>query len=172
MQRLFFALLPSAELRQQFEKIRLPYLENSIAKAVHFENLHITLAFLGDVSEFQRQCFENAADSLIFKPFTLSLDRVGYWRKPQILWLGTTQICEPLHYVVKSLHEKCHSCGFKPDVRPYQAHITLARQYYSRQFQSTDISPIFWSVRNIHLMESTFSAIGVHYKVLRSWQAE
>lgn len=171
MQRLFFAILPSVDLCQQFEKIRSPYLEHSTAKIVQSENLHITLAFLGNVSEFQRSCFERSADSLIFKSFTIPMDRIGYWRKPQILWLGNSKTCEPLQTLVKSLHEKCTSCGYKPDVRPYQAHITLARQYYSRHFQSIDISPIFWSVQNIHLMESTFSHTGVH-KALRSWQAQ
>jgi len=172
MQRLFFALLPSDELRQQFENLRRSLLEKQSAKAVDLKNLHITLAFLGNVSELQRLCFEKAADSLIFKPFELSLDSIGYWRRPQILWLGNSKTCPLLQQLVQALNEKFIPCGFKPDSRPYQAHITLARHYRNRQFQPIDISPILWTVKNIYLMQSTFLPTGVQYDIIRNWQAK
>jgi len=172
MQRLFFALWPENKLRQQFVKIRSPYLENIKAKPVHIDNLHITLAFLGSVSESQRVCFEELANSLKFKPFQLSLDQVGYWRKPQILWLGHSTPCEPLQQFVKSLNEKLIFCDFKPEPRPYKAHVTLARKYQNRHFQQTIIPPIIWEIEDIYLVESVTLSTGVQYKVVNNWSGK
>jgi len=169
MQRLFFALWPKDILRQHFVKIRQSYLENAKAKPVNPNNLHITLAFLGNISESQRTCFEESANSLQFKPFQIQLDQLGYWRRPQILWLGNSTHCEPLQQLVKSLNEKLVICGFKPETRPYKAHVTLVRKYHSRQFQPATISPIIWTVEDIHLVESVNSPTGVQYKILRTW---
>jgi 2'-5' RNA ligase len=168
--RLFFALWPDDHIRQQ-----LWALSCSLGKNVHHagkpvapENLHITLAFLGVVDDDMRECAVRVAAAVQTGSFVLTLDRVGYWGRPRIQWLG----CEPapvaLQGLVGMLNQQLISCGYQPETRSFVPHITLRRK--SRPLpRDIRFDPIRWHVRDFCLVESVTHEQGPEYRVLESW---
>ena len=100
--RLFFAVHPSPAQRQELADWRAttwPRLHNPVSVA----NLHMTLLFLGEMTQEGCQQLISRIAEVQGTPFTLELDRPGYWRKQQILWLGLSRYPKPLMKLVSDL---------------------------------------------------------------------
>jgi 2'-5' RNA ligase len=143
-------------------------LPRAAGRRVREENLHCTLVFLGAVEAAQRLCLEDAAALVRAEPFTLTLDRLGYFRRPQVAWLGCTTTPAALQALVAGLNYGAASCGFPPEQRPYEVHLTVARKL-RRDPGRMPIMPIAWPVQQFALMESVSESDGVHYRPLRFW---
>ncbi len=169
-QRLFFALWPAAALQEAIDG-RAHKLIGKRAKRVPAHNLHITLAFLGSVSDGQRACYEQVAAGVQTPAFTLSLQRIGHWPAPRILWLGPSQQPEALLTLVQNLNTTLLTCGYTPEIRPYQAHMTLARKV-DRSLPVREIEPIAWEVDSFALVESVTAPEGARYQVLKRWSLQ
>lgn len=166
-QRLFFALWPTEAQRQQLATYQT-LLKDCGGRLVAIDNLHITLAFLGSVDAGTRHCLEQAADNFALPKFTLQLDQLGFWRRPQVVWLGADTTPEPLHALAVSLKKAMIGCELEPDERPFQAHMTLMRKAHRPPFVST-VDPFIWDVHDFALVISEMRPEGVHYEVLRRW---
>ena len=85
--RLFFALWPGQQQRQALHNLarKLP-LEN--ARLLAPGNTHLTLAFLGQVEAPVYARLVEAAGDIRCPEFSLCLDRLGWWQKPKIAWVG------------------------------------------------------------------------------------
>lgn len=167
-QRLFFALWPNESLRDRLHALTPRALAPGSGRHVRRDNLHITLVFLGSVDLKTRECVENVASALDCESFTLSLDELGYWPKPRILWVGASRLPEQLRRLVETLNEQLIACGPNPEKRPYRAHMTLARKV-KKHPRADAIAPIDWHVDHFVLVESHTRPNGVSYQVLRSW---
>lgn len=165
-QRLFFALWPDDGLRSELK--RLARQAGRGGRPVSPDNFHITLAFLGCVTAPTRACLEHAADAIRLPPFTVSLDRIGYWARPRVVWLGAAETPEPLRFLVSQLNRGVEQCGLRPDSRPFQPHLTLLRKA-SRGPTRTEVPSLQWTVEQFALAESTTLASGAVYHVLRRW---
>ena len=91
--------------------------------------LHLTLAFIGDAPRKVTREIEYALADIRFEPFELSLAGVGMFGKPgnpKTLWAGVANRA-PLQH----LHEKIATALGRIDVevdrRKYKPHVTLAR---------------------------------------------
>jgi RNA 2',3'-cyclic 3'-phosphodiesterase len=168
-QRLFFALCPELELQQRFAQAAAALLPHAAGRRVRAENLHCTLVFLGAVAATQRLCLEDAASLVRAEPFTLTFDRLGYFRRPQVAWLGCTTTPAALQALVTGLSNGSASCGFPPEQRPYAVHLTVARKL-RRDPGRLPLLPIAWPVKQFVLMESVSETDGVHYRPLRFWE--
>lgn len=168
-QRLFFALWPESILQQHLAKTALALLPDPKVRHVPAENLHCTLVFLGDVDAAQRLCVEDAASLVRAQRFTMTVNRFGYFRRPQVAWLGCTTTPAPLLALVAELNLAAAACGFSPEKRRYEPHISIARHLRQDPGRLTML-PIFWDVERFALMESVTNKNGVHYLPLRFWQ--
>jgi RNA 2',3'-cyclic 3'-phosphodiesterase len=169
-QRLFFALCPEPALQEHLAHTAATVLPSAAGRRVRAENLHCTLVFLGAVDAAQRLCLEDAASRIQAEAFTLTLDRLGYFRRPQVAWFGCSTTPAALQGLVAGLSDAAARCGFPPERRLYdEVHLTVARKL--RQDPGRlPIMPITWSVKQFVLMESISEADGVHYRPLCSWQ--
>ena len=91
--------------------------------------LHLTLAFIGDAPRKTKREIEDTLVRVHFEPFELSLEGVGMFgkpRHPKMLWAGVSDK-KPLQH----LHDKIASALARIDVeidrRKYKPHVTLAR---------------------------------------------
>ena len=168
-QRLFFALWPEPELRQRIAVAAAGLLPRDAGRRVRAENLHCTLVFLGAVEAAQRLCLEDAASLVRSEPFALTLDRLGYFRRSQVAWLGCTTTPAALQALVAGLSYGAASCGFPPEHRPYEVHLTVARKL-RRDPGRLPLMPIVWPVQQFALMESVSESDGVRYRPLRFWE--
>lgn len=120
--RLFIALELPPSLQDQINQ-RCPAL-----RAVSWsqpEQLHLTLAFIGALSEQQMAALDEALLQIQFEPFLLQLDRVGHFNQ-RTLWLGS-ELSRPLQLLHDRLQQCLASLGLERDRRPFTPHITLGQ---------------------------------------------
>ena len=166
--RLFFALWPELDKQRELAKLAQAVLPTSSGKLVATENLHATALFLGSVTAAQQLCVESAASQVRAGPFTLTLDRVGYFRRPQVLWAGCRALPPELLALVSGLRNGCAPCGMAVDDRPFELHVTLVRHVRADPGRPP-VMPVSWEVSQFALVESVSDAHGVHYQPLRCW---
>ena len=94
------------------------------------EQLHLTLAFLGNVEARAEAELRTRLSAIQFHSFFLPLQGVGTFPGrgfPKVLWLGVGQGHPHLFQLHKKVTDAALGAGLQPDLRPWHPHITLAR---------------------------------------------
>jgi 2'-5' RNA ligase len=167
-QRLFFAIWPDAALCETLLARSRDWLRETNGRLVAPENLHITLAFLGNVDADQRACVERSADNLDLPAFDLILDRLAYWPRPRVVWAGSGNTPAAFTELAIRLQQDARDCGLQIDRRPPVAHLTLKRKV-TRATAGAGFDPVCWRVAQFHLVASDTQPAGPLYERLRSW---
>ena len=128
----------------------------------------MTLVFLGMVESERLVCIDDVASRIRCEPFTLTLDRVGYWKRPRILWCGPSQSPDPLNRMVADLQDGLSACGFIPEKRHFLPHVTLARKASALGLAET-VQPWEWPVDSFVLVASDTGIAPPRYKILKKW---
>lgn len=167
-QRLFFALWPDDAVRDSFAAIGSKTLKRR-GRRIPAQNLHLTLAFLGSLAPEVRRCVETMAGGIEGAPFVLEFTHLGHWPRPRVVWTGCDRTPEALTALVNALREGSEDCGIALEVRPYRAHLTLARKSSVAPDFGETHAPVRWAVDAFHLLESKTLSTGAQYEILRSW---
>jgi len=164
------ALWPPAEISTALGQFTHEILGNNRGRPVAPENIHLTLIFLGAVTADFRNCAEQAAAQVTTGAFTLALDRVGYWPRKGIFWIGG----EPpagLIALRQALQAGLQRCGYVPEGRRFQAHLTLARNIRTMSLERDRVIPSReWRAQRFALVASQTLPAGARYEVVRSWE--
>jgi 2'-5' RNA ligase len=167
MARLFFALWPDNKTQSSFYHVARQF-KNEKIRLVKKSNLHITLEFLGQVSEYdQRQLIEKS-NHIQVEPFELELTSIGWWKKPGVLWIGPQHIPQSLTNLVESIKQIVEQQGLETDKRSYKPHIAIARKVKQDQLPEQSID-IRWQVNSFALIESKSTDTGVVYQIVQQW---
>lgn len=164
MSRLFFALWPDEAARAGMASV-MDQLPGDCGRFVTHRNLHITVVFLGSVTEKQEQCVLTGARHIAMSPVTLTLDTLGWWQRPQVIWLASQKIPDDLVILADKLKTLAGQCGIKTDERPFSPHATLARKV-RKQLILPEITPVIWQVRGFCLVRSDTRSEGASYQVI------
>lgn len=164
--RLFLALWPEDREREQLAELAARVAGRRRAPNA---NLHLTLVFLGATPADRLAAYQAALVDLAVPRLELLLDRYGYWPRPRILWLGSSRTPPELYELVADLHRRLRACGFAPERRAFQAHITLARKFPGPAPVQPLAMPVRWPVEDVALVESLRDRTGSRYQVLRRW---
>jgi len=153
--RLFIAINFNEETRAQLLALRDEL--RSRSERGNFsapENLHLTLAFLGECDTKQTAAVKAIIDSVKFEPFPVSVERVGRFKRDggDIWWAGLRE-SKPLLDLQSELADKLISAGFVLDKRKYSPHITLGREVITDAVPR-QIAPFGETVASIELMKS------------------
>ena len=118
------------------------------------ENLHLTLAFLGECDARQAAAAKKATAAVEFAPLEIAIDRVGRFRRDSgdIWWAGVRET-PALMALQRDLTERLRAAGFAPERRRYSPHITLGREVVTNA-APRDIEPFGEIVDKIDLMKS------------------
>lgn len=165
--RLFFALWPDEEVRQSLAMINHELAKSHHGKPIRAENLHLTLAFLGNVPEESLDCLIPMASAIAFKSFDLEFDHLDIFPHAQVIWAGSENEPTELLNLASDLYKGILACGIRLDPRPFKAHLTLMRK--AKQFSKQQIIPVTWSVRDFCLVSSETKSGGVEYSVFQRW---
>lgn len=122
------------------------------------ENLHLTLAFLGETSKAgsAKQAMDDAAG----EPFELSIG--GFGRFPRsggdIYWIGVKN-SEELSVINSRLGKTLRREGFVLETREFKPHLTLGREVvpapgFDRGAFAQSVPPMSMKVEKISLMKS------------------
>jgi 2'-5' RNA ligase len=164
----FFALWPAVDVANNLDAAARSAHALRGGRRMRGDSLHLTLAFLGDLSDDRLGAAETAATAVVGQSFMLCLDHLGYWRHNHILWAGTDAPPTAMLDLVGELATGLRAAGFALDSRPFAAHVTLLRNAPC-QGPPRMSAPIFWPVADFVLVESKLSPRGAHYQVRRSW---
>ncbi len=164
--RLFLALWPEETERRQLTDLAVKV---AGPRRVRDDNLHLTLVFLGATDAARLAAYEAALADWPALELELILDRYGYWPQPRILWLGSSRTPPELYELVADLHRRLRGCGFIPERRAFQAHVTLARRFPGPAPAQPPVVPVRWPIRDIALVESLREEGGARYRVPRRW---
>jgi 2'-5' RNA ligase len=166
--RLFFALLPEDAERTGIQRVAQAAWDGRNGRPVAADQWHITLLFLGGVAEVRLACLQRAAGAVRAAPFDLMLDRIGYWRRSGVLWLGASSSPAALDGLVTALRAAVAPCDIALDDRPFRLHLTLVRGRRRRP-RPLFLEPVSWRVSRFVLMESLSAGGGAGYGTVGSW---
>ena len=164
-QRVFFALWPNAGLRASLSALARGMSANG--RPVPTEHLHLTLAFPGTVAAGTVAEMQERADVLRLPEIRLVLERLGWFRRPRVAWIGPAQAVPELEALAVGLSELCRASGVTMEDRPFRPHVTLRR--FVTRFESMPIEPLDWRPREMVLIESGQGGHPGPYRVLHSW---
>ena len=93
------------------------------------ENLHLTLAFLGECNILQTDAVKTAMSAVAITPFKIRIGRIGRFKRVggDIWWAGI-QDCRALADLQGDLTNRLINAGFALDRRNYSPHVTLGRE--------------------------------------------
>ena len=167
--RLFFAIEMPAPLQRQIVRWRADHFAPEAGRPVAAANLHLTLAFLGDVSEEKQQALAALAGRIRQPGFTLTLDDAGQWLRSRVVWLGTRQPPRGLLQLANMLRAQAARSGCYQSPQPFHPHITLLRD----ASHAVAIPPpgFQWAfpVKEFALYESRFAGGRTRYTPLQRW---
>lgn len=105
------------------------------------------------------------------KKFELSLDKICYWKRNQIIYIRAKQFPNELFVLVDSLKIALSKAGFSFDKYTYKPHITLIRKA-THPAEINLNSPIKWHVSKWFLIQSKQINGGIDYIPLNQWFLE
>ena len=148
-------------------------------KWVEPEQLHLTLKFLDEITEEQRQQVETMLRRVTASatPFMVQLDQVGAFpsrHAPRVIWVGLAEGTEELARMAAMIEEEARAMGLRREERPFASHLTVGRVRSSRSLKALAQqlphvqwkSPAPWHVVAITLYQSVLSSAGAHHSKL------
>ncbi|MFA6163784.1 MAG: RNA 2',3'-cyclic phosphodiesterase [Methylobacter sp.] len=90
MSRLFFALWPDDNIRQELGRLSQA-IQAAGLKSVNPQNLHVTLVFIGNVDSAVESLIKQSVADISVEPFVLTFDQLSYWSRPKVLCLTCKQ---------------------------------------------------------------------------------
>lgn len=185
MKRIFIALKVEAgpALLDMISSLKSGLQTDNI-KWTSVDNIHITLAFLGDTHESLIRALITMLSEKCggYGKYSLTLKGCGLFRSfndPRIIWTGI----EPSERLIKlneSIMDGLKRLNIKMEDRPYNPHLTLGRikhlndkdlmKSLIEQFQNTEIQKV--PVSEVILYESILLQSGPIYKPLAKFSLE
>ena len=160
--RIFIAINFSAEEKQQILKLQTQLRSQAVRGSYPKpENLHLTLAFLGETPEEKINCLKEIIDGLKILPFEITFDHTGCFKrgrsglwylgiKPKPVDVGLTFLLNINSQLTNQIKkEKLYF-----DKKPFRAHVTLGKYIKSPKPIVLTFDPIRISVNSISLMKS------------------
>lgn len=132
------------------------------------DSLHMTLAFIGAVSEQRLDRLHAIAEQIQGEPFQMRIDRLGYWPHNRIAWAGCSEMPSCQRRLYDSLTGQLLAEGFHLDQRHFVPHVTLARKARCKELPRME-TPISWPVTEFVLVESLPQPAERQYLSLSYW---
>lgn len=177
-QRLFVALRPPAGVRAA-----LLALAGGIegARWQSDDQLHLTLAFIGEVDRHGAEAAHEALQSVGSDPLDLVLGAAGSFdagRPDRVaaLWVGVEPVAGTAR-LAAAVRQALRRAGLAPESRRFVPHVTLARfghggaprEALRGWLSTTRVPPLGWRAAAFHLVESRLGRGGAHYTALASY---
>ena len=151
--RTFIAIEIPEKIKKEIVKIQ-NYLPEFKGKKTEFENLHLTLKFLGEVDEKKIEEVKKKLREVKLNSFESEIKDIGMFSE-RIVWLGITN-CEELQ---KEIDESLSDL-FEMEER-FMGHLTIARineikhkKRFTEEIKKIKISEMKFVVKNFNLKKS------------------
>lgn len=157
-------------------------LDFSSIKPVRTENFHLTVKFLGDITNDQLVDIDSLFQRRLppTGPLTLTISGVGVFpnpKNPSVVWAGISTD-DPLNEIYESVESVTVDLGFDTSTHEFTPHVTLGRfkedlgdrQKLLNWMQSNGNAEFgTFTAKNLHLFESKQQKDGPIYNSLVKW---
>lgn len=180
--RIFTAFPLTKEVKNSIERAQKNIQEKLSELDVRWtrpENTHVTLEFLGDITESQLEALKDTIQYEVKRLASFSfivegLDVFPNFYKPSVLILRLKDEQKISEQLRKNLHDNLHLKQITTDYRTFQPHITLGRFRESRKisreiFSDIPVEKISWKVNRVDLYNSVLGQSGPTYELLNSY---
>ncbi len=171
--RLFVAI-DLEEIGEYASRLKAEIKEDGIVPAA---GTHLTLKFLGEVSEERANAVRERLREINFSPFEISTAGIGFFpdeKRIRVVWLGIKENKE-VGRLQESVEEKLAEFGFRKD-HAFHPHITLARVKFVRdregflkRIMSLKTEERTARVKSFALFRSTLTPRGPVYDVVEEY---
>ncbi len=99
-------------------------------KLVKPQNIHLTVRFLGNISLPMVDAIHEEMKQVSFAPFEVELRGLGAFPRlsyPRVVWAGIKKGADELVKIFEQLEPRLRGLGFKPDMKGFSPHLTIAR---------------------------------------------
>jgi len=146
-------------------------------KWIRPEQMHLTLAFLGEVDEgLARSVIEAIGQPVQAERFPIVFGGLGLFPPagaPRVLWLGLAAGARDVVGVQRQIAARVTRLGIRLERRPFQPHLTLARWRTSRRSDRQCLATADWAhdvarieVHDVSLIHSRLTPTGRAYTPL------
>ena len=153
--RLFIAINFDPETKKKLLEVQAKLRRLGKGNFSREENLHLTLAFIGEVPEERLKDVKAAMEQVKFPPMELCFHDVGYFMtgrdRPAQLWKVSLKFNRRLEAVNKELIQALREAGFSPDAKSFKPHVTLARELHVDKWDKKELLPEPFSTRADHM---------------------
>ncbi len=161
--RCFVAAWPDAATRVRLDAVRAQQARRwPSARPVPLANLHLTLAFIGQVPPARLRALQPSIDQIAVAPFDWTLDRLGVFGEARVLWIGGAAP-NALAQLAARVRSVLDAAALRYDPKPFVPHVTLLRHCPGTRLADSAVDPIVWPVREVRLVVSQSSPSGVRY---------
>lgn len=161
--RAFFALWPPPGVAAALHRLG----EGKSGQVLGAEDLHLTLAFVGDLDAARCERLQRIAAGLALPRCRLCFGRLNYWSHNRILWTGPEFWPVALADFVSALHAALLEAGFCLDERDFVPHVTLLRKAAAGQ-EDGFAREVEWDLAGWCLAASA-GDVGARYRRLAEW---
>lgn len=185
--RVFFALWPDEHCASRLCTVARDFAARRGGQAMHKETLHLTLAFVGEVSE---ACLPElialgraVAQSMALPEWPpaderdaglILMNALGYWENRGILWAGSERFAQHPCVLADRLGASLIANGYAITPRPFVPHVTLVRRVttppQADELGALKDSPIAWPYHDFVLLRSRRGYHGPAYERLGCWR--
>lgn len=180
--RTFIAIDLSEEAKRELAKLQSELKKsNADVKWVEPENVHLTLKFLGEVTDEYVIKVKEVLDKIAsqFKPYEIMLSGIGAFPKldyPRVIWVGIEKGKIETKEIADKIEEELSKLDFQKEDREFSAHLTIGRvrspknkQTLKEKLQTLDCKLYTVNctlVSSINLYQSTLTPQGPLYTCL------
>ena len=156
--RLFLAVELSAPMKDALVEAQNELYDRGVRGSyAPEENLHLTLAFIGEYPDPEKVL--DALSALSFSPFELCLEGMGCFGD---LWWAGMRPSEPLEALVRAIRRALADHGVPFDRKRFSPHVTLIRRAVGRM-PGIRIAQAGMTVDSVALMRSDRGRNGMIY---------
>ncbi len=132
--RAFIAIDLPNDIEEKLDRVTghfQQHLENAPVRWVPASNVHLTLKFLGEVSESNYGMLTDILEvqAAEHSPIEISIGGVGAFpniRRPRVIWIGVEAPAE-LQLLQRGIEVETSRLGYAPEKREFSPHLTLGR---------------------------------------------
>jgi 2'-5' RNA ligase len=149
-------------------------------KSTLVKEFHLTLKFIGEVSEGEVEQILSKLSKIRFNAFDASLSKIGVFPKrdyARVVWIGL-EPRDTICALQKQIDDATEKFGIKQR-DSFEPHITLARikaiddkAQFLEGLDKIDILKLSFPVSSFKLIKSTLTPQGPVYEVLREFSAQ
>lgn len=105
-------------------------------KPVERNNIHLTLKFLGTISQTKLAEVKSVLSQVKFEAFPLEIKGAGAFpnmKRMNVIWVGVAEGWSKVEQIFEQTEKLLQQVGFPRETRPFSPHITIARVRSSRK---------------------------------------